>query len=312
MNCVRGPARPGPTGRAIAPSTGCSRPLARTALNNDQALQRFWRDKAHTAGRVHAANDAERAYVMFGNQVRAPTRRHDGLRQTGRMTSFIREAESQQGHHLRVHIPIRRSRFERPGHATALPRGRRGQRPDGRCCCTAAVRRRVGRTSAEYRRSRSAFPRHRRGSAGYGHSDKHTEHEQYNRYSATPCSPVRPSRCRTCRPGRQFARWRRTAVRFALDNPGPRRAAGADGTRRVERQPVRARSHPRESSCWAGSPPIRRGRTWNGSYGSWSRPEVDHSELVDERFAIASQPESLAAARAMGKSRSPDRTTNSA
>jgi 3-hydroxy-9,10-secoandrosta-1,3,5(10)-triene-9,17-dione monooxygenase len=36
-----------------------------TALNNDQALQRFWRD-AH-AGRVHAANDAERAYVMYGN-----------------------------------------------------------------------------------------------------------------------------------------------------------------------------------------------------------------------------------------------------
>ena len=29
-------------------------------------VQRFWRD-AH-AGRVHAANDAERAYVMFGNQ----------------------------------------------------------------------------------------------------------------------------------------------------------------------------------------------------------------------------------------------------
>ena len=30
------------------------------------ASPRFWRD-AH-AGRVHAANDAERAYVMYGNQ----------------------------------------------------------------------------------------------------------------------------------------------------------------------------------------------------------------------------------------------------
>jgi 3-hydroxy-9,10-secoandrosta-1,3,5(10)-triene-9,17-dione monooxygenase len=37
-----------------------------TALQTETALQRFWRD-AHS-GRVHAANDAERAYVMFGNQ----------------------------------------------------------------------------------------------------------------------------------------------------------------------------------------------------------------------------------------------------
>ena len=37
-----------------------------TALQTETALQRFWRD-AH-AGRVHAANDAERAYVMYGNQ----------------------------------------------------------------------------------------------------------------------------------------------------------------------------------------------------------------------------------------------------
>jgi len=35
------------------------------ALQNGTPLQRFWRD-AH-AGRVHAANDAERAYVAFGN-----------------------------------------------------------------------------------------------------------------------------------------------------------------------------------------------------------------------------------------------------
>ena len=35
------------------------------ALDSDQPLQRFWRD-AH-AGRVHAANDAERAYQAFAN-----------------------------------------------------------------------------------------------------------------------------------------------------------------------------------------------------------------------------------------------------
>jgi hypothetical protein len=34
------------------------------ALQRGTPIQRFWRD-AH-AGRVHAANDAERAYVMFG------------------------------------------------------------------------------------------------------------------------------------------------------------------------------------------------------------------------------------------------------
>lgn len=42
-----------------------------TALNNDQALQRFWRD-AH-AGRVHAANDAERACALRQRAVRAAT-----------------------------------------------------------------------------------------------------------------------------------------------------------------------------------------------------------------------------------------------
>ena len=36
-----------------------------TALSNDAPVQRFWRD-AH-AGRVHAANDPERAYLIFGN-----------------------------------------------------------------------------------------------------------------------------------------------------------------------------------------------------------------------------------------------------
>ena len=54
------------TGRAIASIDRLFEAAGATALNSYQALQRFWRD-AH-AGRVHAANDAERAYVMYGNQ----------------------------------------------------------------------------------------------------------------------------------------------------------------------------------------------------------------------------------------------------
>jgi 3-hydroxy-9,10-secoandrosta-1,3,5(10)-triene-9,17-dione monooxygenase len=54
------------TQRAIAAVDRLFESAGATALGIDTPLQRFWRD-AH-AGRVHAANDAERAYVMFGNQ----------------------------------------------------------------------------------------------------------------------------------------------------------------------------------------------------------------------------------------------------
>ena len=59
------------TGRAIASIDRLFEAAGATALNNDQALQRFWRD-AH-AGRVHAANDAERAYYL------AARKRHGGI-----------------------------------------------------------------------------------------------------------------------------------------------------------------------------------------------------------------------------------------
>lgn len=52
------------TGRAIASIDTLFEASGATALANDTPLQRFWRD-AH-AGRVHAANDPERAYVMYG------------------------------------------------------------------------------------------------------------------------------------------------------------------------------------------------------------------------------------------------------
>jgi 3-hydroxy-9,10-secoandrosta-1,3,5(10)-triene-9,17-dione monooxygenase len=53
------------TARSIASIDRLFEASGATALSNDTPLQRFWRD-AH-AGRVHAANDAERAYLIFGN-----------------------------------------------------------------------------------------------------------------------------------------------------------------------------------------------------------------------------------------------------
>ncbi len=52
------------TGRAITSIDKMFESSGATALANGTPLQRFWRD-AH-AGRVHAANDPERAYMMYG------------------------------------------------------------------------------------------------------------------------------------------------------------------------------------------------------------------------------------------------------
>ncbi len=53
------------TGRAIEAIDMLFENSGAGALNVDSPIQRFWRD-AH-GGRVHAANDPERAYVAFGN-----------------------------------------------------------------------------------------------------------------------------------------------------------------------------------------------------------------------------------------------------
>src|SRR6202000_2235999 len=53
------------TGGSIASVVRLFEASGATALANDAPVQRFWRD-AH-AGRVHAANDPERAYQIFGN-----------------------------------------------------------------------------------------------------------------------------------------------------------------------------------------------------------------------------------------------------
>ena len=51
--------------RAIASIDLLFESAGATALQTDAPVQRFWRD-AH-AGRVHAANEPERAYLIFGN-----------------------------------------------------------------------------------------------------------------------------------------------------------------------------------------------------------------------------------------------------
>ncbi|WP_440713289.1 3-hydroxy-9,10-secoandrosta-1,3,5(10)-triene-9,17-dione monooxygenase oxygenase subunit [Gordonia sp. FQ] len=53
------------TGRAISAIDRLFENSGAHALENGTPIQRFWRD-AH-AGRVHAANDPERAYVAYGN-----------------------------------------------------------------------------------------------------------------------------------------------------------------------------------------------------------------------------------------------------
>ena len=54
------------TGRGHRVDRPAVRDLRRAPrLWNGAPIQRFWRD-AH-AGRVHAANDPERAYLIFGN-----------------------------------------------------------------------------------------------------------------------------------------------------------------------------------------------------------------------------------------------------
>ncbi|ALR12635.1 monooxygenase [Mycobacteroides saopaulense] len=53
------------TGRAVASIDRIFDASGAAALSNDTPVQRFWRD-AH-AGRVHAANDPERAYLIFGD-----------------------------------------------------------------------------------------------------------------------------------------------------------------------------------------------------------------------------------------------------
>lgn len=137
---------------------------------------------------------------------------------------------------------------------------------------------------------------------GYGHSDKHAEHEQYNRYSADAVLALFDQLGieRAALIGNSLGGG--TAVRFALDNPkragrlvlmGPGGLSvnlfAPDPTEGVKLL-ARFNHNPTRENMERFLRIMVHDQT------------LITPELVDERFAIASAPESLAAARAMGKS----------
>lgn len=137
---------------------------------------------------------------------------------------------------------------------------------------------------------------------GYGHSDKHTEHEQYNRYSAQAVLALFDHLGieRAALVGNSLGGG--TAVRFALDHP--------------ERAGKLVLMGPGGLSVNLFAPDPTEGVKLLARFnGDPTRENMERflrimvfdqklitPELIDERFAIASAPESLAAARAMGKS----------
>lgn len=137
---------------------------------------------------------------------------------------------------------------------------------------------------------------------GYGHSDKHAEHEQYNRYSANAVLALFDELGieRAALIGNSLGGG--TAVRFALDNP-----------KRAGRLVLMG---PGGLSVNLFAPDPTEGVKLLARFNhNPTRENMERflrimvhdqalitPELVDERFAIASTPESLAAARAMGKS----------
>ena len=137
---------------------------------------------------------------------------------------------------------------------------------------------------------------------GYGHSDKHTEHEQYNRYSATALLNLFDHLGIERAPLVGNSLGGGTAVRFALDNPdraGRLVLMGPGGLSVNLFAP-----DPTEGVKLLGKFSVEPTRE---NLETFLRIMVYDQklitpELIDERFAIASTPESLAATRAMGKS----------
>jgi len=137
---------------------------------------------------------------------------------------------------------------------------------------------------------------------GYGHSDKHTEHEQYNRYSATALLNLFDHLGieRAALVGNSLGGG--TAVRFALDNPdraGRLVLLGPGGLSVNLFAP-----DPTEGVKLLGKfsyEPTRENLEAFLRIMVYDQKLIT-PELIDERFAIASTPESLAATRAMGKS----------
>ena len=137
---------------------------------------------------------------------------------------------------------------------------------------------------------------------GYGHSDKHTEHEQYNRYSATALLNLFDHLGIERAPLVGNSLGGGTAVRFALDNPdraGRLVLMGPGGLSVNLFAP-----DPTEGVKLLGrfsAEPTRQNMEKFLRIMVYDQKLIT-PELVDERFAIASTPESLAATRAMGKS----------
>ena len=136
---------------------------------------------------------------------------------------------------------------------------------------------------------------------GYGQSDKHTEHEQYNRYSATALLNLFDQLGieRAALVGNSLGGG--TAVRFALDNPkraGRLVLMGPGGLSVNLFAP-----DPTEGVKLLGKftvDPTRENMEKFLRIMVFDQKLVT-PELIDERFAIASQPESLAAAQGDGK-----------
>jgi len=137
---------------------------------------------------------------------------------------------------------------------------------------------------------------------GYGHSDKLAEHEQYNRYSAAALLALvdHLGLERVALVGNSLGGG--TAVRFALDHPdraGRLVLMGPGGLSMNLFSP-----DPTEGVKLLGrftAEPTRENMERFLRIMVYDQKLIT-PELVDERFAIASQPDSLAAARAMGKS----------
>src|SRR5258708_32508694 len=131
---------------------------------------------------------------------------------------------------------------------------------------------------------------------GYGHSDKHTEHEQYNRYSATALLNLFDHLGIESADLVGNSLGGGTAVRFALDN-------GRRAGRLVLMGPGGLSVNlfapdPTEGVKLLGKftvDPTRENMEKFLRIMVYDQKLVP-PELIDERFAIASQPESLAAA----------------
>jgi 4,5:9,10-diseco-3-hydroxy-5,9,17-trioxoandrosta-1(10),2-diene-4-oate hydrolase len=137
---------------------------------------------------------------------------------------------------------------------------------------------------------------------GYGHSDKRAEHEQYNRYSATALKGLfdHLGLGRTALIGNSLGGG--TAVRFALDYPdlAGRLVLMGPGGLSVNLFSPDPTEGVKLLSKFSFAPTRE-------NLEAFLRIMVFDQklitpELVDERFALASTPESLAATKAMGKS----------